>query len=632
MPAREPDAGQREPRRDGEPGEERDGHDLTVRAQAGHTLTATCGSARAAGPQNAHSRHAGPSHPCLPPSSHGHCRSHGGATPRRPDTRWRGPVVDIVVPVYNEETGLGASGTTAARPPQPHFPFTWPDHHRRQRQHRPDPGRSPGARSELDGVEVDPPGRKGSRACAAQRLVLLRRTVVAYMDVDLSTDLDALLPLVAPLDLRALRRGDRLPPRPRRRAWSAGPSASSSPAATTCSCGRRSAPVSPTPSAGSRRSAPTSPRGCCRWSRTTAGSSTPSCSSSPSTTGLRIHEIPVDWVDDHDSRVDILSTARADLAGMVRVGRSLALGRLPVAEIRGSFGRGRPGPSVAGVDTRLSGQLVRFTAIGVVSTLAYILLYALLRPGMGAQTANLLTLLVTAIANTTANRSSLSAVKGSSGAIRHQGQGLVVFVLGLALTSGALGLLGALGLGPTEWSRWPPWSPQASRPRRCASCCCGSGSSAAPVPVRRRDGPARDLARDLARAPERPGLGPTGTAESAGRGRDTCYLWNLGVNGWANSYYAAAVQAGSTNWKAFLFGSLDAAQRHHGGQARAVPMADGAVRADLRAQLMEHPGPAGAEGWWPSRVGATFGRHRLPDGAFRVAGAEALTRRGRCSH
>jgi putative flippase GtrA len=179
----------------------------------------------------------------------------------------------------------------------------------------------------------------------------------------------------------------------------------------------------------------------------TAGSSTPRLLVLAQHSSLRIHEIPVDWVDDQDSRVDILPTVRADLAGMVRVGRSLALGRLPVAEIRGSFGRGRPGPSVAGVDTRLSGQLVRFTAIGVISTLAYILLYALLRPGMGAQTANLLTLLVTAIANTTANRRLTFGIKGSSGAIRHQGQGLVVFVLGLALTSGALGLLGALGSG-----------------------------------------------------------------------------------------------------------------------------------------------------------------------------------------
>ena len=37
------------------------------------------------------------------------------------------------------------------------------------------------------------------------------------------------------------------------------------------------------------------------------------------------------------------------------------------------------------------------------------------------------------------------------------------------------------------------------------------------------------------------------------------YLWNLGSMGWANTYYAAAVQAGTQSWKAFFFGSTDAA-------------------------------------------------------------------------
>src|SRR4051812_35549079 len=37
------------------------------------------------------------------------------------------------------------------------------------------------------------------------------------------------------------------------------------------------------------------------------------------------------------------------------------------------------------------------------------------------------------------------------------------------------------------------------------------------------------------------------------------YLWNLGSSGYANSFYAAAVQAGSQNWTAWLFGSSDAA-------------------------------------------------------------------------
>jgi 4-amino-4-deoxy-L-arabinose transferase-like glycosyltransferase len=37
------------------------------------------------------------------------------------------------------------------------------------------------------------------------------------------------------------------------------------------------------------------------------------------------------------------------------------------------------------------------------------------------------------------------------------------------------------------------------------------------------------------------------------------YLWDLGASGWANSFYSAAVQAGTKSWKAFFFGSSDAA-------------------------------------------------------------------------
>ena len=42
-------------------------------------------------------------------------------------------------------------------------------------------------------------------------------------------------------------------------------------------------------------------------------------------------------------------------------------------------------------------------------------------------------------------------------------------------------------------------------------------------------------------------------------GTAAAYLWNLGANGWANSFYSAAAQAGSVSWKAFFFGSSDAA-------------------------------------------------------------------------
>ncbi|GAA0245819.1 glycosyltransferase family 39 protein [Cryptosporangium japonicum] len=42
-------------------------------------------------------------------------------------------------------------------------------------------------------------------------------------------------------------------------------------------------------------------------------------------------------------------------------------------------------------------------------------------------------------------------------------------------------------------------------------------------------------------------------------GTAALYLWDLGSSGWANSFYSAAVQAGTESWKAFFFGSSDAA-------------------------------------------------------------------------
>jgi 4-amino-4-deoxy-L-arabinose transferase-like glycosyltransferase len=42
-------------------------------------------------------------------------------------------------------------------------------------------------------------------------------------------------------------------------------------------------------------------------------------------------------------------------------------------------------------------------------------------------------------------------------------------------------------------------------------------------------------------------------------GATVMYLWGLGASGWANAYYSGAAQAGSQSWKAFFFGSFDAA-------------------------------------------------------------------------
>ena len=154
--------------------------------------------------------------------------------------------------------------------------------------------------------------------------------------------------------------------------------------------------------------------------------------------GLRIHEIPVDWIDDLDSRVDIIATALADLRGMARLGDRLRarLDPGPAAARPGAWRSSRP----PGRDLRL--QVARFTVIGVASTIAYLVLFLLLRAIMPAQAANVVSLLVTAVANTAANRRLTFGISGRSGSARHQVKGLIAFGIGLALTSGALAALG----------------------------------------------------------------------------------------------------------------------------------------------------------------------------------------------
>lgn len=153
--------------------------------------------------------------------------------------------------------------------------------------------------------------------------------------------------------------------------------------------------------------------------------------------GMRIHEIPVDWVDDPHSSVDIVRTAADDLKGMLRVGTNLARGRIPLEAVYAELGR-RPfaPPEPPG----FFGQVLRFGVVGVLSTVAYALLYLVLQSVLSAQLANLTALLVTAVANTWANRRFTFGLNGP-GMVKHQYKGLVVFAIAWALTSGSLALL-----------------------------------------------------------------------------------------------------------------------------------------------------------------------------------------------
>jgi putative flippase GtrA len=164
--------------------------------------------------------------------------------------------------------------------------------------------------------------------------------------------------------------------------------------------------------------------------------------------GLRIHEVPVDWVDDPDSRVKVVATALADLRGIARLRWGLARGTIQVPRLGSPAPPGGPGePARPGT---LQRQLARFVAVGAVSTLAYVLLYLGLRTGLSAQLANAVSLLATASLNTAVNRRFTFGIRGRPDRVRHQAQGLLAFGAGLALTSAALAGLHSVTARPAR--------------------------------------------------------------------------------------------------------------------------------------------------------------------------------------
>jgi putative flippase GtrA len=96
-------------------------------------------------------------------------------------------------------------------------------------------------------------------------------------------------------------------------------------------------------------------------------------------------------------------------------------------------------------------QLLRFVCIGVVSTAAYLALYVALRwVGMSAQLANAISLLLTTIANTAANRRITFEIRGKAHATRHQIQALIAVGAGFLLTSSALEMLRLVSARPAR--------------------------------------------------------------------------------------------------------------------------------------------------------------------------------------
>jgi putative flippase GtrA len=124
----------------------------------------------------------------------------------------------------------------------------------------------------------------------------------------------------------------------------------------------------------------------------------------------------VDWVEDPDSRVDLVPTALEDLRGVARL-----VGSAPQA---------------------------RFVALGACSTVAYALLYVLLRSPIGPGAANALSLAITGVANTHANRHLTFGVRGRHRVLRHHARGAAVFLVALTITSGSLAAMHAVDARP----------------------------------------------------------------------------------------------------------------------------------------------------------------------------------------
>ncbi len=348
----------------------------------------------------------------------------------RPDTA--APVVEIVLPVYNEERILEASVRRLHANLTDRFPFTW-------RITIVDNASTDGTwfhaarmAKDLDGVRALRLDRKGRGLALRRAWSASDATVVAYMDVDLSTDLDALLPLVAPLVSRHsdLAIGSRLAPgahvarHPKRelisRSYNLLLRAVLATRVRDMQCGFKAVRADV-----ARRLLPAVEDD--GWFFDTE------LLLLAERNGLRIHEVPVDWIDDTDSRVHVLGTAMGDLRGTARMARRFATGRgrvdLGTAERRDledDFGR----------------RSVSCALIGAASTAVSLVLFLLTVSALGAVGANVLAVTATFVANTWANARYTTRNRRP-----RWRRAFAVYVASITVTSGALAVVDVLGGG-----------------------------------------------------------------------------------------------------------------------------------------------------------------------------------------
>lgn len=342
------------------------------------------------------------------------------------------PRVEIVVPVKNEENDLGPNIRRLREFLDTAFPF--PAEVCIADNGSTDATYEIGAllAAELPGVRVVRLEQSGRGRALKQVWSASTAEVLAYMDVDLSTNLNALLPLVAPLlaghsDVAIgtrLAKSSRVVRRPKRefisRSYNLLLRATLSAHFSDAQCGFKAIRADVA-------------QELLPLVQDTSWFFDTELLVLAEKAGLRIHEVPVDWVDDLDSRVAIAKTVGEDLRGIARLMRS----RVDLEPIRQQYGR----PRILDPRTAMAARVLRFCAVGVLSTAAYALLYLMLRQGMPAQVANLLALLITAVGNTTLNRRITFGVRGVEGRWRHQLRGLVTFGIGWSLTAASLWLL-----------------------------------------------------------------------------------------------------------------------------------------------------------------------------------------------
>ena len=233
----------------------------------------------------------------------------------------REPEVEIVLPVHNEERDLEPSVRRLRAYLDARFPFhatvTIADNASTDRTE------AIGERlaASVPGVGYIRISDKGRGRALAAAWLLSRADVVAYMDVDLSTDLDALLPLVAPLisGHSDLAIGCRLSTWSRvRRGWKRELISRCYNVVLRVALGARFKDAQCGFKAirgdTARRLVPRTQNR--NWFFDTE------LLVLAQRSGLRIHEVPVDWLDDIDSRVEIVPTALEDLRGVWRLMRS----------------------------------------------------------------------------------------------------------------------------------------------------------------------------------------------------------------------------------------------------------------------------------------------------------------------